>query len=48
MRAVEKEMRRRGVDLWYAGEKLHKPCGKFFEKLGFEKVEATYAKWLVT
>ena len=48
MRAVEKEMRRRGVNLWFAGEKLHKPCGQFFEKWGFEKVEATYAKWLVT
>lgn len=46
MRAVETEMRRRGVNLWFAGEKLHKPCGRLFEKLGFEKVEATYAKWL--
>ena len=46
LRAVEREMRRRGVNLWFAGEKLHKPCGRLFEKLGFEKVETTYAKWL--
>ncbi len=44
--AVENEMRRRGVNLWFAGEKLAKPCGRLFEKLGFEKVETFYAKWL--
>lgn len=46
IKAVEREMERRGVKLWFAGEKLHKPCGPLFEKLGFEKVEVTYAKWL--
>jgi N-acetylglutamate synthase-like GNAT family acetyltransferase len=46
VKAVERELRRRGVNLWFAGEKLHLSCGRFFEKLGFEKVEATYAKWL--
>ena len=46
IKAVERELRRRSVNLWFAGEKLHKPCGRLFEKLGFEKVEATYAKWL--
>lgn len=46
IRAVEAEMRRRGVNLWFAGSKDHRPCGPFFERVGFEKVETYYAKWL--
>ena len=43
---VEKELQRRGVGRWFVGEKLHKPCGKLFEFLGFEPVERTYSKML--
>lgn len=43
---VERELKRRGVNLWFAGSKDHKPCGPLFEKLGFVKVESTYSKWL--
>lgn len=46
MHAVEAENRRRGVKLWYAGEKLHTPVGKLFKACGFEPVEQTWAKWL--
>lgn len=44
--AVERELRRRGVNLWFAGSKDHKPCGPLFERLGFQKVETFYSKWL--
>lgn len=43
---VEKELRRRGVMSWYAGEKLHKPCGWMLRYLNFEPVETMYLKWL--
>ena len=46
IRAVEAEMRRRGVQRWFAGEKLHTPCGRLFEAVGMEPVERTYCKWL--
>lgn len=46
IKAVEKELRRRGVNLWFAGEKLHDPCGRLFEFVGMKKVETYYAKWL--
>lgn len=45
-RAVEREMVRRGVKLWFAGEKLHKPCGRLYTALGMEPVETFYSKWL--
>ena len=44
--AVEAENRRRGVKLWFAGEKLHAPVGRLFAACGFEPVERTWAKWL--
>lgn len=46
MRAVEKEYLRRGANRLFAGEKLHKPCGRLFEAFGYEKCEMTYTKWL--
>ena len=46
IRAVEAELRRRSVQRWSATEKLHTPCGRLFEAVGMEKVEATYAKWI--
>ena len=46
MHAVEAENRRRGVKLWFAGEKLHAPVGRLFAACGFEPVERTWAKWL--
>lgn len=48
IKAVEAEMRRRGVKRWFAGEKLHKPCGRLFEAVGMRKIESTYSKWLGT
>lgn len=46
IKAVEKELARRGVHLWFAGEKLHDPCGRLFEMVGMKKVESYYAKWI--
>lgn len=45
-RAVERELKRRGVRLWFAGEKLHFPCGRLYQALGMEPQECTWAKWL--
>ncbi len=44
--AVETELKRRGVQRWFVGEKLHQPCAKLFEYLGFEPVETTHSKML--
>lgn len=46
MRAVEREMKRRGVSRWWAGEKLHSPVGRLFQAFGMEKVEAIWMKWI--
>lgn len=45
-RAVEKELKTRGVDRWFVGTKLNKDVGRLFESLKFEPVEMYYAKWL--
>lgn len=45
-RTVEKELKRRGVQRWYVGEKLHSPCGRLYALLGLEPVETYYSKWI--
>lgn len=46
MDALEAELKRRGVDRWFMGTKLHKDIGAVFKRKGFEPVEMTYTKWL--
>lgn len=46
MRTVERELSRRGVNLWFAGSKDKNPCGPLFERMGFQRVETYYSKWL--
>ena len=43
---VEKELRRRGVQRWFMGSKLHKDTSYLFEKIGAKPVETYYSKWL--
>lgn len=43
---VEKELRRRGVQRWFMGSKMHKDASYLFEKIGAELVETMYSKWL--
>ena len=45
-RAVEAELKRRGVQRWFAGSKCHADASALFEFLKFEKVEIYYSKWL--
>jgi GNAT superfamily N-acetyltransferase len=45
-RAVEKELRRRGVQRWFVGSKIHKDISRLFEALKFDPVETYYSKWL--
>ena len=44
--AVEKELRRRGVQRWYAGAKLHRDASPLFKRLGFMPIEVYHSKWL--
>lgn len=46
MDTLEAELRRRGVQRWFMGTKLHKDIGAIFRRKGFEPVETTYTKWL--
>lgn len=46
-RAVEKEMRRRGVRRVYLGSKLHKDVGRLYTALGYHPVECWYSKMLL-
>jgi GNAT superfamily N-acetyltransferase len=45
-RTVERELRRRGVQWWAAGEKLHAPIGRLFTALGMAPFETYYGKWI--
>ena len=45
-KAVEKELRRRGVQRVYMGSKLHKDVGRLFERLGYRPIETWYSKML--
>jgi len=44
--AVEKELRRRGVQRWFMGSKMHKDSTYLFKKLGAKPVEEIYSKWI--
>lgn len=44
MRAVEREYRRRGVVRAFAGEKLHRPCGRLYRAFDYEPIETYYGK----
>lgn len=45
-RAVKKELQARGLQLFMAGEKLHRPCGRLYAALGMVPVEQHWAMWL--
>lgn len=45
-RFVEKELRRRGVQRWFMGSKIHADASALFERIGASKVETYYSKWL--
>ncbi|MFA5166731.1 MAG: GNAT family N-acetyltransferase [Candidatus Paceibacterota bacterium] len=43
---VEKELKRRGVNRWFVGSKIHADASSLFKYLKFEPVETYYTKWL--
>lgn len=45
---VERELRRRGVQLWHSGYKSHNPLGlpRLYEMLGFAPADVYVAKWM--
>jgi len=43
---VKAELKKRGVQRWFVGSKLHKDSSYLFLKFGFEKVEEYYSVWL--
>lgn len=45
-RFVEQELRRRKVDRWFMGSKVHADASALFERIGATKVEVYYSKWL--
>lgn len=45
-RAVEKELKRRGVQRWFVGSKCKADASALFEFLKFDRVEIYYSKWL--
>jgi GNAT superfamily N-acetyltransferase len=45
-RAVEKELKRRGVQRWFVGSKTRADASALFEFLDFERVEVYYSKWI--
>ena len=45
-RAVEVELRKRGVDRWFMGSKIYADASALFKRIGAEHVENYYSKWL--
>lgn len=45
-RAVEKELKLRGVQRWYVGSKMKADAGPLFKRLGFEPIEVYHSKWI--
>lgn len=45
-RAVEKELKRRGVQRWIVGSKVKADASALFKRLGFEIIETFYSKWI--
>jgi hypothetical protein len=43
---VRDEAKRRGVQRWFVGSKLHKDASRVFEELGMVEVERYYGQWL--
>ena len=43
---TEKELKRRGVDRWFVGSKVHLDASWMFERLNFDRVEIYYSKML--
>lgn len=43
---VEEKLKSRGVDRWYVGSKCHLDASWLFERLGFDRVEITYSKYM--
>lgn len=43
---MEAELRRRGVQRWFMGTKIHKDIGAIFRRRKFKPVEVTYTKWI--
>ncbi len=45
-RALEKELKRRGVQRWFVGSKVKADASVLFERLDFIKTEIYYSKWI--
>ncbi|MGE9796853.1 GNAT family N-acetyltransferase [Acinetobacter baumannii] len=43
---VEKTLKKRGVQRFFVGSKMHKDASWLFEKLGYTPVETYYSTWL--
>lgn len=45
-RFVEAELRRRGVQRWTMGSKIHADASALFKRIGARPIETYYSKWL--
>lgn len=45
-RFVEQELRRRGVQRWFMGSKMHADASALFKRIGASPVEIYYSKWI--
>jgi GNAT superfamily N-acetyltransferase len=45
-KAVEEELKRRGVKRWFVGSKTKADASALFERLKFDRVEVYYSKWI--
>ena len=45
-RFVETELKRRGVQRWFMGSKVHADASALFKRIGAAPVETYYSKWI--
>lgn len=46
LKVAKQECKRRGVQRWFVGSKLHKDIGRIYEAFGFQPVETYYSMML--
>lgn len=45
-RAVRRELKRRGVQRWHVGSKMHQDASRLFRALGMTPIETYYSQWI--
>lgn len=46
LRTIRRELKRRGIKIWWMGSKNHKSIERLFERYGFDRAETHFSMWI--